>query len=169
MKVFLIGFMGSGKSTVGKALAKQLQIPLVDSDHWIEEQTGVSISELFEHEGETVFRDWEQQFIERLPETPQIVSCGGGLPCFNELMEVMLQKGTVIYLETSELLLFQRLQFGKSRPLLNSLSDDELTQQIHERLAKRSPIYQQAQHTIRVDGKSLVTLVEEIGALIGSI
>jgi len=169
MKVFLIGFMGSGKSTVGKALAKRLTIPLVDSDQWIEEQTGVSVSELFERDGEAVFRNWELRFIEALPESHQIISCGGGLPCFNELMGTMLQKGTVFYLETSESLLFKRLQYGTSRPLLNSLTDDELTQQIHERLEKRSPIYQRAHFCIQVDGKSLVALVEEISGLVESI
>lgn len=166
MKVFLIGFMGSGKSTVGKALAKRLQIPLVDSDQWIEEQTIRTVSELFEQEGETVFRNWEQRFIETLPESPQIISCGGGLPCFNNLMDMLLQKGTVIYLETSESLLFKRLQYGTSRPLVNSLTDQQLEEQIQERLAKRAPIYNQAQHVIQTDGKSLVALVDEMCALL---
>lgn len=166
MKVFLIGFMGSGKSTVGKALAKRLQIPLVDSDHWIEAQTGSTVSELFEQEGETVFRNWERRFIETLPESPLIVSCGGGLPCFNNLMETLLQKGTVIYFETSESLLFKRLQYGTSRPLVSSLTDQQLEEQIHERLAKRAPIYEQAQHIIHTDDKSLVTLVDEVCALL---
>jgi len=166
MKVFLIGFMGSGKSTVGKALAKRLQIPLVDSDHWIEAQTGSTVSELFEQEGEPVFRNWEQRFIETLPESPLIVSCGGGLPCFNNLMEMLLQKGTVIYLEASESLLFKRLQYGTSRPLVSSLTDQQLEVQIQDRLAKRAPIYKQAQHLIHTDGKSLVTLVDEVCALL---
>lgn len=163
MKFILIGFMGSGKSTVGKQLAAQLQLPFVDSDTWIEGQTASSVSRIFESEGETVFREWEQRFVDQLEENPQVVSCGGGLPCFNNLMTTLKEKGTVVYLKIAVETLVDRLKNERAdRPLVASISDERFTEEITARLANREPVYQQAHLVIETDGKTIQEIVEEI-------
>jgi shikimate kinase len=167
MNIILIGFMGSGKSTVGKELASKLQRSFVDSDAWIEVQAGASISRIFESEGESVFRKWEQQFVHQLNNINGIVACGGGLPCFNDLMAELKQKGTVVYLKATVETLVGRLKSEREdRPLLNMVSDVEFAQEITTRLENREPVYLQADLTIETDGKATCKIVDELVALI---
>ena len=167
MNIILIGFMGSGKSTVGKELASKLQRSFVDSDAWIEVQAGASISRIFESEGESVFRKWEQQFVHQLNNTNGIIACGGGLPCFNDLMAELKQKGTVVYLKATVETLVGRLKSEREdRPLLNMVSDVEIAQEITTRLENREPVYLQADLTIETDGKTTGKIVDELVALI---
>jgi shikimate kinase len=167
MNIILIGFMGSGKSTVGKELASKLQRSFVDSDAWIEVQAGASISRIFESEGESVFRKWEQQFVHQLNNTNGIIACGGGLPCFNDLMAELKQKGTVVYLKATVETLVGRLKSEREdRPLLNMVSDVEFAQEITTRLENREPVYMQADLTIETDRKTTGEIVDELVTLI---
>jgi len=167
MNIILIGFMGSGKSTVGKDLASKLQWSFVDSDAWIEAQAGASISQIFESEGESGFRAWEQRFVHQLDNTRGIIACGGGLPCFNDLMVELKQKGTVVYLKASVETLVDRLKFEREdRPLLSLVSAAEFAQEITIRLEGREPVYLQADLTIETDGKTTSEIVNEVVALI---
>lgn len=163
MNIFLIGFMGSGKSTIAKQLAVKLQLPFIDSDAWIEEQTGSSVSRIFESEGESVFREWEQRFVSQLDKKSQVVSCGGGLPCFNNLMTNLKEQGTVVYLKASVETLVDRLKHERAeRPLVASVSDETFLEEITNRLSAREPVYQQAHFTIETEGKTIQEIVDEI-------
>ncbi len=144
--IFLIGYMGCGKTTLAKKLASKLSYEWLDTDAFIEKQEGLSVSEIFTKYGETYFRSLELKLIQSLDLTiPTVISTGGGLPCFNNLMEQLNTKGTTIYLERSSKELFQRLHQGKNkRPLLADKTDAELLQFIEENLAKRNPIYRQS-------------------------
>ncbi|MBI3237480.1 MAG: shikimate kinase [Flavobacteriia bacterium] len=167
MNIILIGFMGSGKSTVGKALASKLQWSFVDSDAWIEAQVGASVSRIFKSEGESVFRTWEQRFVHQLENTTGIIACGGGLPCFNDLMTELKQKGIVVYLKASVETLVGRLKSEREdRPLLSLVSDVEFAQEITTRLESREPVYLQAELTVETDGKTTGEIVDELVALI---
>jgi shikimate kinase len=144
--VFLIGFMGSGKTTLGKLLASKLNCPFLDSDREIEIQQNATINQLFAEKGEDYFRSLENKFINDLSENQfQVVAVGGGLPCFNGLMEILDQKGVTVYIKTSENTLFHRLMDAlNERPLLEGLGEEELKQFITEKLKEREPIYSKA-------------------------
>jgi shikimate kinase len=167
MNIIIIGFMGSGKSTVGKELASKLQRSFVDSDAWIEAQAGASISRIFESEGESVFRKWEQRFVHQLDSSVGVIACGGGLPCVNDLMTELKQKGTVVYLKATVETLVDRLKSEREdRPLLNMVSDVEFAEEITTRLENREPVYMQADLTIETDRKTTGEIVDELVTLI---
>lgn len=110
--------MGCGKSTLGPLLAKQFDLPFLDIDALIEQREGRSISQIFSEQGELHFRQLEQQEINELPDVPQIVACGGGLPCFEDNLLRLKLKGLVIYLEAAPEVLYARIQNEMNRPLL---------------------------------------------------
>jgi shikimate kinase len=116
--IFLIGMMGSGKSTIGKAMARALNTPFYDTDELIAEQEGRSIHQIFEQDGERYFRALEQDVLAKLPNSPCVVACGGGMPCFEGNMLLLKQKGWVVYLEVAVDLLYERIKQDTSRPLL---------------------------------------------------
>lgn len=140
--IFLIGMMGSGKSSVGKQLAKDLRLPHFDVDAVIEMKKGCSVQTIFETEGESAFRKYEADFIAQMGDEPQIISCGGGLPCETLMMETLLNKGLVIYLAAPGKVLFERLKGEKNRPLLKDELDFEAL------YLKRMPIYNSAHFTV---------------------
>ncbi len=163
--IFLIGFMGSGKTTVGKLLAQKMNRPFLDSDHEIERITGQTITELFIEKGESHFRELERAFIHDLKNKKQafIVSCGGGLPCFHELIDELKNQGEVVFLNASVETLTARLFLQKkNRPLLNQLSDEEFVASIRERLSNRMKVYALANEIIEVDKRTIQSIVEEI-------
>jgi len=151
--IFLIGYMGCGKTTLAKKLASKLKYEWLDTDAFIEKQEGLIIPEIFTRYGEAYFRSLELKLIDSLEATkPMVVSTGGGLPCFSNLMEQLNVKGTTIYLERSPKELFQRLHQGKDkRPLLANKTDDELLHFIEENLEKRNPIYRQSKYILDRD------------------
>ncbi len=110
--------MGCGKSTIGSLLARQFDLPFLDIDAAIEQSTNSAISQIFKDNGELHFRRLEQQMLDELPSGPQIVACGGGLPCFEDNLLRMKQKGVVVYLEVPLGVLFARIQDELDRPLL---------------------------------------------------
>ena len=119
--IFLIGMMGCGKSTVGRLLGQQFALPFLDIDAAIEQSEGRSISQIFREQGENHFRGLEQKELNELAGGPQIVACGGGLPCFEDNLLRMKQKGKVVYLEAPPGVLYARIQNELNRPLLQDL------------------------------------------------
>lgn len=146
--IFLLGYMGSGKTTLGKKLANRLNRPFIDVDAQLELQFGCSIADFFAAHGELAFRREEQRMLHKLHEEKlAVISLGGGLPCFENNMEVILQLGTSIYLKRSPGELAQRLAKNKAkRPLIAHLDDEELRDFIKNHLVEREPFYNKASY-----------------------
>lgn len=164
--IFLIGFMGVGKTTLGRKLAHSLQVPFIDSDAHIEKDEQMSITSIFEAKGENHFRDLENNLLKTFSKlSPSIISAGGGFPCFNNNMELMKQIGWVIYLERSPKELTHRLFNSKSnkRPLLASFSNEnELLQFVTTRLSERESIYKEATITLDRSEQKVISIREAI-------
>jgi len=160
----MLGYMGSGKSKAGKALAKSLGFSFVDTDHLIETKTGSGIPVLFGEHGEPYFRHQEMLVLEetfRLEKT--VVSTGGGLPCFEGNMEKMLEHGMTIFLEASSGLLYQRLSHNRSgRPLIANLDEGELRLQINSHLKIREPYYRQSDLIVSAADIDVADLVQRV-------
>jgi shikimate kinase len=153
--IFLIGFMGCGKTTLGRKLAARLNYTSIDLDHLLEEQAGMSVAEYFASFGETAFRLAEAEVLKNTayPENA-VISTGGGLPCFFDNMQWMKAKGQVVYIKLSPKTLANRLEHGKEeRPLLRDKQGDELVNFISTKLAEREAFYMQAQ--VIADGLNL--------------
>ncbi|WP_156307107.1 shikimate kinase [Sphingobacterium endophyticum] len=163
--VFLIGFMGSGKTTWGKKLANALNVPFVDLDHEIVDYIGMSIPEYFALYGEDQFRKIEMEVLHNQQNKPGIISTGGGTPCFFDNMDWLLNNGTVLYLKHSPKSLWNRLSQSDilKRPALNGLIGDDLLQFIETKLEERNPYYERAHvlvDQINTPLEELVTLVK---------
>ncbi len=166
MKIVLVGYMGSGKSTVGELLAKDLNLSFLDLDTYMEEGMQTSIPAIFKEKGEIYFRKMEHLNLKEVLKEKEnfILSTGGGTPCYSGNMETILD-GTnhVFYLKLSIMALVQRLTPEmKGRPLIQNLSQEELPEFIGKHLFERSPFYSMANHTINCDGKDPSDIVEEI-------
>lgn len=151
-RIILIGYMGAGKTTVGKALAKELDLPFYDLDWYIETRMHKKVKEIFDEQGEEGFRRIERNMLHEVAEFENVVlSCGGGTPCFFDNMEYMNGQGTVIYLKCSPEVLFHHLKMGKGvRPLLLGKNDEELMAFIREQLERREKYYMKADNTVDV-------------------
>ena len=162
--IFLIGFMGSGKSTVGALLAERLNLPFIDSDKAIEQVAGKSISAIFEQDGEAAFRTLEMNFLRRMESEPRsVIAVGGGLPTVEGSIELMHQFGLVIYLNTSLLTLLKRLRDEKAdRPLLSGLSDSEFHPFVEDLLSQRVHFYKQAKLIMPNERNNPNELVEKL-------
>jgi|SRR5690606_20193017 len=151
--IFLIGFMGCGKTTMGKKIAKKGVIPFVDLDQKIVEQAGMSVSDYFALNGEDAFRELETHMLRAIPTTEAtIISTGGGTPCFNDNIEWMNENGTTVYLKLPPRALLKRLsgKEGTSRPLLKGKSEDEILDFITIKLNEREKFYEQAKLIVDV-------------------
>jgi len=148
-RVFLIGYMGAGKTTLGKSLAKVMNVAFIDLDNFIEARYHKTVKEIFAEVGESGFRDIERKSLIEVSEYEDtIISLGGGTPCFFDNMDIVNASGTSVYLKPSEDVLLKRLIKGKhKRPLLANKSDDEILQVIREQLAWREPYYLKADIT----------------------
>lgn len=147
MQVFLVGFMGSGKTTAGKRLAKLLDLGFIDLDHTIEAEYKMSIPEIFKQYDENVFRLLEKSTLHKVTERSDdvVVSTGGGTPCFYDNMDYMLNRGLVIYLHLEVPTLVRRImQSHTQRPLVLSKDHQELTQRVEELLQQRESFYRRA-------------------------
>lgn len=149
-RIFLLGFMGSGKSHWGKIWADVSGIPFIDLDTRIEKATGMLIADLFEKEGEDHFRKQEALQLRETGCTPKaIISTGGGTPCYYENMGWMNRNGVTLFLQASPAYILSKVMLEKEkRPLLKKLNDAELLFFIEKTLEDRMPYYMQAQYTI---------------------
>lgn len=160
VNLYLVGFMATGKSTVGRALAGRLGYHFYDSDLEIEREKGRSIPEIFEHEGEAEFRRCEREFIERgHPESRCVIACGGGLVTQPGMIELLKEKGVVICLYATTQTILQRTHGNRHRPLLD-VEDQE--KRIRELLAEREPFYRKAGTLVLTDNRSLSSVVEHL-------
>lgn len=159
--IFLVGFPGSGKSTLGPLIAKNLKFDFVDTDSYLEVFTGQSIRTIFEEKGEAYFRELEKKLLlEILPPIPLVVACGGGVVTIPGLCEALGQKGLVIVLQAPLSTLLQRLEGRlEHRPLLQG---QNLEQAIREKFEERLPLYQAAGLQIKSDGLSPKALAGHI-------
>lgn len=147
MKIFINGYMAAGKTTFGKALAQKIGTLFIDLDQYIEENTGMTISELFTERGEKNFRKLENELLQKVVEETDdaVIACGGGTPCFHNNMKFMNNNGLTIFLETSTPVLISRLQLqNATRPILAGKTNDEIRQKVLTQLCERLPHYMEA-------------------------
>ena len=165
-KILIVGYMGSGKSVIGKMLANQLKIAFYDLDDLIENRLQTSISEIFQQKGEIFFRKIEHQILNELMANDEnfVLSLGGGTPCYaNNHLLLSAENVTSIYLNASIETLFNRLILErKNRPLIANLHDDDFKEYIAKHLFDRSYFYNQATHKILVNGKAVSEITSEI-------
>jgi shikimate kinase len=156
--IYLTGFMGVGKTTVGRALGERLKIDVIDLDAYIEQKLAWKISSIFERKGEVYFRDEEQSALQELPTENIIVTTGGGAVIRKENRCYMKEHGLVVYLDANVETIYNRLTRQDHRPLAKGKSMDELAQ-LAER---RQPYYEDADVIIQTDGKTVAQIVREL-------
>ena len=151
-RIILMGYMGSGKTTVGRALAKDLGMPFYDLDWYIESRMRKTIKQIFDERGEEGFRIIERNMLHEVAEFEGVViSCGGGTPCFFDNINYLNQQGETVYLKCTPEVLHKHLSMGKTvRPLLLDKTPEEVKVYIQEQLQQREPSYSQAKHTLDV-------------------
>jgi shikimate kinase len=168
MNIFLLGYMASGKTTVGKALADKIGFCFMDLDNYIEDKEAMSISAIFATKGEIYFRKLETRYLKELIGTKEksVISLGGGTPCYGNNMQLLLnsQNATTIYLKASLKELVKRLMKDKDkRPLIAHIeSEDALLEFVGKHLFERSTYYNLASKSIHIDNKTAQEVVEEI-------
>ena len=166
MIIVLVGYMGSGKSVVGKLLAHTLELPFIDLDEYIESELQESISQIFSTKGEIYFRKKEHEYLHEVLNDHDhlVLATGGGTPCYSGNMDLILkQTPYVFYLQVSVPELSRRLSKEKQhRPIISHLNDDSLPEYIAKHLFERSTFYLRANHTLLCDKKSIEEIVTEI-------
>jgi shikimate kinase len=167
---YLWGYMGSGKSSVGRAVAQNLNLEFKDLDKIIIEESGMSISDFIRDRGEFAFRKLERQLLLEHQNFDGIFSCGGGTPCYYDNAEWMVSKGQAVYLRASPSWLHHRLASSRTRgikrPQLTGVADQDLSEFIAKHLFERQHFYQMAQHKIAVDQNSKEQVIENLERLI---
>lgn len=164
-RIFLIGYMGVGKTTAGRELARVMNLEFIDLDHFIQTRYNKTIAQLFEEGGEEKFRELENKVLKEVAEFEDVViSTGGGAPCFFDNIEVMNAAGTTVYLKATPELLVARLNTCKEkRPLIKDKSEDELLAFVAANLEKREPFYGRA--NLIFETEELVNR-EDVGAYV---
>jgi shikimate kinase len=166
MKIILIGYMASGKSTIGKILSESLQLPFYDLDSIIEQELKTTINEIFEQKGELFFRKKEREVLEVFLNNTNnyVLALGGGTPCYYDNFN-LYQNDNIksFYLKTSVTTIIERLKTQKNtRPIVANLNDEELTEFVAKHLFERNYFYNQVQTIITVDNKNEEEIVSEI-------
>ena len=163
--LYLIGFMGSGKSTVSRFLSQMLEIPKIEMDDLLAQRAGKSITQIFAEDGEEVFRQQETALLREIGQGgPALISCGGGVVLRPENVEIMQQTGTILMLSATPETIFERVRHSTKRPILNGNMNVEF---IAGLMAKRDPAYRQAaQVTISIDGKTSEEVAVQIAAML---
>jgi shikimate kinase len=143
MIIFLIGFMGSGKTTLGKQLASKLGYRFIDQDEVIEQKYQMTVSEIFAKQGEDEFRKAENEVLQELIKREScVIATGGGAPCFHNNMELMNESGFTIYIKVDPEIIVQRLKVAHtSRPLMMDKSEAEMLEYTQQKISERSPFY----------------------------
>ncbi len=172
-RIILIGYMGSGKTTIGKALSKETGMMFYDLDWYIESRMRTTVSKLFSERGEEGFRKIEHVMLHEVAEFEDvIISCGGGTPCFFDNMDYLNQQGDVIYLKATPETLYKHLLMAKvERPLLKDKTPEELIDYITRHLQERAPYYEKAKYVLDVtpldDYDKIKISVQHIRTLLG--
>ena len=163
MKVFLIGFMGCGKSTKAKQLAQKLNWPVIDLDAEMEKKVGRSIADYFSLFGEEKFRELETETLKKFDYPEKcIIATGGGLPCFFDNMDWMNNNGKTIYLKMNPVQLVSRLGNRTTRPLIKDMTDGELLAFIDEKLLERSEFYERSEIIVSALDLNVGQLIEKL-------
>jgi shikimate kinase len=165
MKIFLIGFMGSGKTFLGRQLSEKLGLPFFDLDEQIESHEGKTINELFAENGEENFRLLEKDMLHIITESHEsfIMATGGGTPCYFNNIEYMNNAGTTVWVNTAVDVLNERLVKEKTnRPLLKDLEDAQIKNFILKKFSDRKIYYEQAEITVEEDSGNLDKIIEKI-------
>ncbi len=160
VNLYLVGFMGTGKTTIGRIVAHRLGFGLLDSDHEIERRQGKTIPQIFATDGEPAFREMEREFIHGgHPEKRTVVACGGGLVVQPGMSAALRERGVVICLHASLETILRRTSTNKNRPLLDV---DDPMERIRTLYAVREPIYNQAGTVILTDGRPMLDIVQHV-------
>ncbi len=156
MKLFLIGYMGVGKTSVGKEISELLKQPFIDLDHEIENLEGKSVKDIFDENGEEYFREVEAKTLRAITKNHNsfIMATGGGTPCYHQNMEWMLESGKVIWLMASVKTILDRIKSTATRPLLTGKSSSDIRKFMHEQLKYRRPFYRKAHYAVRANGSA---------------
>lgn len=168
MRVFLIGYMGVGKTTVAKRLANAMGMDVVDLDGFIEGQENRTIHEIFEQEGESGFRGVERKWLKEMEELDEvIISTGGGAPCFYDNMKVMNDLGITVYLKMDPRSIVYRLMNAKEdRPLVRGKSEKEMLKFVYQNLEERREFYEQCQIEVNALGFSSAKMEKLADAIV---
>ena len=170
MKIVLLGYMASGKSSIGKRLSKKLSMRFLDLDDYIVEKEKMSISKIFQIKGEVYFRLIEHKYLKEIIENDEnfILALGGGTPCYANNMDEINKNDTLsIYLQGSTATMIERLIRKKSkRPLIASLGDYKIPEFVAKHLFERRPFYEQAKKTIKIDDKTKKEVAKELANLL---
>lgn len=152
MTLYLIGYMSAGKSTVGRTLAELLGYQFVDTDIYIESRFRQRVSDIFRLHGESYFRQKERMILEEIAGlNDAVIATGGGLPIYQDNMDILLESGTVLYLRYSSEMLAERLELTKrTRPSVAHLSGEELRLHVEEAMRLREPVYSRAHQIIEM-------------------
>lgn len=167
-RIILLGYMGAGKTTIGKELAKTLGLSFYDLDWYIQTRMRKTVKEIFDERGEEGFRKIEHNMLHEVAEFEDVViSCGGGTPCFYDNMDYMNQQAETVYLKAAPDVLYMHLKMGKGvRPLLLNKTPEEVQAFIREQLAQREAFYSRAKHTLDV---SLMDNFEKIAVSVNRV
>lgn len=168
IRIILIGFMGAGKTTVGKALAAELGVTFYDLDWYITMRYHRTVPELFAERGEEGFRDLERRMLHEVAEFENVVvSCGGGTPCYYDNMDYMNSLADTVYLKAKPEVLAMHLRMGKGkRPLIEGKTPEELETYVQETVAQREAFYNKAKYTLDVSLLDNFTKIQESVRLI---
>jgi shikimate kinase len=165
MRIFLLGFMGSGKTTLGKQLSGLMGLPFIDLDERIESAAGATIGDIFKRKGEDFFRKIEAVRLREIiaAEENMILACGGGTPCYHDNITFINASGISIWLNTPKEIMSERLiKESGHRPLINGLSSTQLEEFIEDRLEQRLAYYSQAKFIFNPAAESLDELVKQL-------
>ena len=167
-RIIIIGYMGSGKTTVGHALSQELGLPFYDLDWYIETRMHRTVKQIFDEKGEEGFRKIEHNLLHEVAEFEDvIISCGGGTPCFFDNIDYINRQGETVYLKCTTDVLYKHLKMGKTvRPLLLNKTPDEVKTFIEAQLKQREPFYAKAKHIVDV---SLMDNKEKIKTTVDAI
>jgi shikimate kinase len=158
--LYLVGFMGTGKTTIGRAVAYRLKYQLLDSDHEIERQEDRTVAEIFDEQGEDYFRELERRFIDKgHAETNCVVACGGGLVVQPGMLDKLQKKGVVVCLHASLETILQRTSANRNRPLLHV---DDPMDRLRNLYAEREPIYRRAGAVILTDHRPTSDIISHV-------
>jgi shikimate kinase len=165
MRIFIIGYMGAGKSTIGKRLANKLGIAFVDLDDAFEAKYRYSIPRFFDHFGEERFREFEHQCLKEIIDENEdgVISTGGGTACFKDNMAMMKQNGTTVYIKMHPISLAHRLTRARRlRPVIRDIQNDDMQEFVGEQLAEREPFYNEADITVKGESLDLDELIAKL-------